>query len=316
MATHSATRSVSAAASRSSTAVTPTRRRSTTALAIREQRVLGHLAEPAAELRVGKRREQRGVGHDADRLVEGTDEVLALGEVHCGLAADRGVDLGEQRGRHLHERDAAVVHGGREPDGVADDAAPERHDEVAAQQSPAASSPHSAPTVVSDFATSPSPMVTIHGSPPITSRSLSRSSRTSRTCCWDTTTVRRYGASSGPSASRAPAADHHVVRRLDARPSRGASLQLLEHSTGHDVRIETVRVDDHVRRGLVRGRAQRRQPLERVDGRHPGEERTAGSVADTRRELARSRSQPHDEPRGTHRARDSPRRGLRRLHTR
>ena len=48
--------------------------------------------------------------------------------VDAGLAADRGVDLREQRRRHLHEVDAALVAGGGEAGHVADDAAAERDD--------------------------------------------------------------------------------------------------------------------------------------------------------------------------------------------
>ena len=78
--------------------------------------------------------ERGDIGRDCDRLVERTDQVLPLGKVHRGLAADCRVDLREQRGRCLHHRDAAVIDGGREPRGVADDAATERDDCVTAQQ--------------------------------------------------------------------------------------------------------------------------------------------------------------------------------------
>jgi hypothetical protein len=47
--------------------------------------------------------------------MEGPDEVLALREVDRGLAADRGVDLREQRGGDLDERHAAEVRRGEEP---------------------------------------------------------------------------------------------------------------------------------------------------------------------------------------------------------
>ena len=68
--------------------------------------------------------------------MERPDEVLALGEVHARLAPDGGVDLREQRRRHLHDRNASVVHGGRESRHVADDTAAEREDDVVAQQAP------------------------------------------------------------------------------------------------------------------------------------------------------------------------------------
>jgi hypothetical protein len=68
--------------------------------------------------------------------VERADEVLALGQVHGGLAANRGVDLRQQRGGRLHHRDAAVVDRGSEARGVADDATTECHDGVATEQPP------------------------------------------------------------------------------------------------------------------------------------------------------------------------------------
>ena len=72
----------------------------------------------------------------AARLVERADQVLAARVIDAGLAADRGIDLREQRRRHLHEVDAALVAGGREPGHVADHAAAERdHAGVAVQPS-------------------------------------------------------------------------------------------------------------------------------------------------------------------------------------
>ena len=59
----------------------------------------------------------------ADRLVEGADVVLGLGEVDAGLAAVGRVDLGDQRRRHLHDAHAALVGGRAEAGEVADDAA-------------------------------------------------------------------------------------------------------------------------------------------------------------------------------------------------
>ena len=61
---------------------------------------------------------------------------LPCGKVDRGLAADGGVDLGQQRGGRLHDRHAAVVDGRDETGSVADHAATERHDGVVAEQSP------------------------------------------------------------------------------------------------------------------------------------------------------------------------------------
>ena len=45
--------------------------------------------------------QRAGVGQHQARLVEGADQVLALAGVDAGLAAHRGVDLGQQRGGDL-----------------------------------------------------------------------------------------------------------------------------------------------------------------------------------------------------------------------
>ena len=64
--------------------------------------------------------------------MEGADQVLAVRRVDAGLAADRGIDLRQQRRRDLHEVHAAPGDRGGEAGEVADDAAAERDDEVAA----------------------------------------------------------------------------------------------------------------------------------------------------------------------------------------
>ena len=51
------------------------------------------------------------------------NEVLAGEEVDAGLAAERGIDLREQRGGQADVADAAHVDGGQEAGDVADDAA-------------------------------------------------------------------------------------------------------------------------------------------------------------------------------------------------
>jgi len=60
--------------------------------------------------------------------MERADHVLAERMVDRGLAADRRVDLREQRRGHLHARDAAQVDRRREAGHVADHAAAERDD--------------------------------------------------------------------------------------------------------------------------------------------------------------------------------------------
>ena len=70
--------------------------------------------EAGAELARGEGAEKVGVGEDSLRMVEAADEIFPGGEVDSGFAADGGVDLRKQRGRHLDVADAAHVDGGEE----------------------------------------------------------------------------------------------------------------------------------------------------------------------------------------------------------
>jgi hypothetical protein len=64
--------------------------------------------------------------------MEGADQVLALRDVHRGLAADRGIHHRQQRRGDLHAVDAAHPAGGGEAGHVADHAAAQRdHGRVA-----------------------------------------------------------------------------------------------------------------------------------------------------------------------------------------
>ncbi len=62
----------------------------------REEVVLGHLAVAGATLAWWQRGEGVGVADHPDRLPERPDEVLALGKVDAGLAADGGIDHRQQ----------------------------------------------------------------------------------------------------------------------------------------------------------------------------------------------------------------------------
>ena len=64
--------------------------------------------------------------------MKGADQVLALRRVDSGLAADRGIHLRQQRGRHLHEIEAAADDRGGKTGEVADHAAAERDHEIVA----------------------------------------------------------------------------------------------------------------------------------------------------------------------------------------
>ena len=64
--------------------------------------------------------------------MERADQILALRRVDAGLAADGGIDLRKQRRRDLHEAHAAAEDARGKAGKVADHAAAERDDGVAA----------------------------------------------------------------------------------------------------------------------------------------------------------------------------------------
>ena len=99
---------------------------------VADQADLRHLGVAGAELALRQRVERVGVGEDQGGLQESADEVLAMPRVDAGLAADAGIDLRQQGGRHLHEAHAAPCDRRGEAGEVADDAAAERHHHVAA----------------------------------------------------------------------------------------------------------------------------------------------------------------------------------------
>ncbi len=71
---------------------------------------------------------------DKRRLVEDTDQVLAMGGVDAGFTADGRIDLRQQRCGNLHELHAAPDDTGNEAGQVTDNAAAERHHRIAALQ--------------------------------------------------------------------------------------------------------------------------------------------------------------------------------------
>ena len=113
--------------------------------------VLDDLGEPGGELALGQRRERVGVREHHARLVEGADHVLAERMVDRGLAADRGVDLREQRRRDLDERHAALIDGRGEAGEVADDAAAQRDDRACVRSQRCSSSASKIVFSVSQF---------------------------------------------------------------------------------------------------------------------------------------------------------------------
>ena len=87
-------------------------------------------ARPSLALRQGPRR--GGVDDDGCRLVKRADEVLALWQVHCRLAPDRGIDLGHEGRRDVDHRDPTQVGGRQESGCVAEGAAADGHDRFVA----------------------------------------------------------------------------------------------------------------------------------------------------------------------------------------
>ena len=97
-----------------------------------DQGAFDDLGIAGADLARRERVEAGRVDQHERGLVEGADEILARRRVDRGLAADRGVDLREQAGRHLHEIAAALQDGGGKADQVADHAAAKSDDMVGA----------------------------------------------------------------------------------------------------------------------------------------------------------------------------------------
>jgi len=77
--------------------------------------MLDHFGESRAQLALGQRIEGRDRRDHCARLVKGAEHVLALDMVDGGLAADRGVHLRKERGRHLQQGHAALVNRGGNP---------------------------------------------------------------------------------------------------------------------------------------------------------------------------------------------------------
>ena len=63
--------------------------------------------------------------------MEGADQILAMGGIDAGLAADGRIDLGQKRGRDLDEIDAAAEDRCGKAREIADHAAAEGDDAVA-----------------------------------------------------------------------------------------------------------------------------------------------------------------------------------------
>ena len=101
-----------------------------------EEVVLGHLAEAAAHLRLGKCLERSRVAQHGGGLPERPHEVLAFGQVDARLAPDGGVDLCQQGSGHVYDGHAPVIGGRREAGYVGDHPAAHTDDDVAPGEPP------------------------------------------------------------------------------------------------------------------------------------------------------------------------------------
>ena len=79
-------------------------------------------AKPARKSRSLEGIETGRVGQHQRGLMEGADEVLSMRRIDSRLAADAGIDLGEQRRRDLHQTHAPAQRRGAESGKIADHA--------------------------------------------------------------------------------------------------------------------------------------------------------------------------------------------------
>jgi hypothetical protein len=91
--------------------------------------VFDHFGEARAIFAHGQRSKGGQVAQHKPGLVKRADEVLARLQIQADLAADGAVHLGEQGGRHLHERQAAQIRRRHKSREIAHHTAAEGNDE-------------------------------------------------------------------------------------------------------------------------------------------------------------------------------------------
>ena len=96
--------------------------------------VLHRLEQAGAVFALRQCRQHIGIDQHRQRLMKRPDQVLARGQIHAGLAADRRVHLRQQRGRNLHHRNAAHEDGREKSAYIAHHSAAQREDDRAAGQ--------------------------------------------------------------------------------------------------------------------------------------------------------------------------------------
>ena len=94
---------------------------------IADQAILDYLGHAGGEFPLRQGVEHGGIDHHGAGLMEGADHVLAARVVDGGLAAHRGIHLGQQGGGDLDKVHAALVAGGGETHHVTDHTAAQRH---------------------------------------------------------------------------------------------------------------------------------------------------------------------------------------------
>ena len=99
---------------------------------VAEHAIFGDFGVAGAELARRQRVEHGRVGDHQHRLMKGAEQIFAVRRIDPGLAADGRVDLRQQRGRHLHEIDAAAQDRRRKAGEIADHAAAERDHQIVA----------------------------------------------------------------------------------------------------------------------------------------------------------------------------------------
>jgi hypothetical protein len=97
-----------------------------------DQAVFDHFTIAGGELAFWQGIEGRKIGQHQLGLVESADQILAVRGIDTGLAPDRGIDLGQKRGRHLDEIHAAPGDRRGKAGEIPDDAATERNHQIAA----------------------------------------------------------------------------------------------------------------------------------------------------------------------------------------
>ena len=261
---------------------------------------------PPAHSRAGSVSSSTGSQSTRRRLPERADVVLG-GDVDRGLAADRRVDLADQRGRHREPRHAAPERRRGEPADIGHRAAADAHDHVGALElARGERAPHALEPGASDFAASP-PSIAISAArrgerervvddatAPRPSASCARPGRVQT--CWASAPATASGASSPAtiaSAHRAYCAargSRRAARTTAASPASGrapGAPSTRSHAVANgDVQPGAERALAH------RARASRRTPAHRRRARSPARRRAPGASRVTLSSSARNAASP------------------------